>query len=282
MDISEEVRAAHRRELTTFLEDGTYMEDIKAVINRKDRRLIVNISDLHSYGDIGNRILRNPSDYMQAFNDAATEVASKIDPKYLKPGDQLLVGFNGPFVSRGVTPRDLLSSTLDPWFPSEALSPNVLLSGQKLLKVFISALQLETLPLVNTETLHLTWVCLQEQFIPPGMTMAIYYAENSAPGQLPRTVDVIVEDDLVDKCKPGDRVAVVGIYKALPGKSKGSVNGVFRTVLIANNVSQLNKEAQSPQYSAEDLTNIKKIAERDDAFDLLGNSLAPSIYGHSG
>lgn len=46
---------------------------------------------------------------MQAFNDAATEVASKIDPKYLKPGDQLLVGFNGPFVSRGVTPRDLLS-----------------------------------------------------------------------------------------------------------------------------------------------------------------------------
>ena len=52
--------------------------------------------------------------------------------------------------------------------------------------------------------------------------------EKSAPGQLPRTIDVIVEDDLVDSCKPGDRVAIVGIYKALPGKNKGSVNGVFR------------------------------------------------------
>jgi len=52
------------------------------------------------------------------------------------------------------------------------------------------------------------------------------YPVNSAPGQLPRTVDVIAEDDLVDSCKPGDWVAIVGIYKALEGK--GSVNGVFR------------------------------------------------------
>lgn len=46
-------------------------------------------------------------------------------------------------------------------------------------------------------------------------------------------------------------------------------------------MSLLNKEANAPIYTPEDLKNIKKIAERDDAFDLLGNSLAPSIYGHS-
>ncbi|KAJ0838890.1 putative DNA helicase [Helianthus annuus] len=103
----------------------------------------------------------------------------------------------------------------------------------------------------------------------------------ASKNQLLRTVDVITEDDLVDSCKPGDNVAIVGVYKAIPGKSQGSVNGVFRTVLIANNVSLLNKEANAPVYSFEDLKHIKNIAEREDTFNLLPRSLAPSIYGHS-
>lgn len=46
---------------------------------------------------------------MQPFCDAVTEAAKGIDPKYLKEGETLHVGFEGPFVSRRVTPRDLLS-----------------------------------------------------------------------------------------------------------------------------------------------------------------------------
>jgi DNA replication licensing factor MCM3 len=53
-----------------------------------------------------------------------------------------------------------------------------------------------------------------------------------------------------------------------------------RTVLIANNVSLLNKEANAPVYTREDMKGIKEISRRNDTFDLLGNSLAPSIYGH--
>lgn len=34
------------------------------------------------------------------------------------------------------------------------------------------------------------------------------------------------------------------------------------------------------QFGNKDRDNIIKISKRDDAFDLLANSLAPSIYGH--
>ncbi|KAI9084425.1 hypothetical protein K1719_033615 [Acacia pycnantha] len=59
MDISEEVRAAHKREFADFLDQdvgkGIYMDEIKAMINHKRLHLIVNISDLHSFRDLGNR-----------------------------------------------------------------------------------------------------------------------------------------------------------------------------------------------------------------------------------
>ncbi|KHG27499.1 DNA replication licensing factor MCM3 -like protein [Gossypium arboreum] len=273
MELGAQDYADRKKDISQFLSQDIYQDEIKAMINHKRRRLIVNISDLHSFNNLAPRILKNPSEFMQPFCDAVTEAAKGIDPKYLKEGETLHVGFEGPFVSRRVTPRDLLSEFIGSMVCVVGIVTKCSLVRPKVVKSvhFCPATENFTIREYRDITSNNDHQTLSIQEVP----------ENAAPGQLPRTVDVIVEDDLVDSCKPGDRVAIVGLYKALPGKSKGSVNGVFRTVLIANNVSLLNKEANAPIYSPEDLKNIKKIAERDDTFDLLGNSLAPSIYGHS-
>ena len=92
--------------------------------------------------------------------------------------------------------------------------------------------------------------------------------ERAPPGQLPRSIDVVLESDLCDGIKPGDRVQVCehdrdavlmlpessrllgvracapiqvsGIHRALPSKTNQS--GTFRTLLIANSLRQLTRE----------------------------------------
>eukprot|EP01105_Mastigella_eilhardi_P002615 TRINITY_DN132_c0_g1_i4.p1 TRINITY_DN132_c0_g1~~TRINITY_DN132_c0_g1_i4.p1 ORF type:complete len:834 (-),score=231.63 TRINITY_DN132_c0_g1_i4:1530-3875(-) len=107
-------------------------------------------------------------------------------------------------------------------------------------------------------------------------TAVIQEAPESAPaGQLPRSVNVLFEDDLVDRVKPGDRVQVFGVYRALYSAERKS----FRTVLIANNIRYIAREDMILTVSDTDLRNIKKAAQLPDVFERLSASIAPSIYG---
>lgn len=103
--------------------------------------------------------------------------------------------------------------------------------------------------------------------------------EKAPAGQLPRSVDIICDDDLVDRCKPGDRVQIVGNYRCLQSKHGGYTSGTFRTILIANNISQLNKE-NNLSITREEINLCKKLAKKKDIFELLAKSLAPSIHGN--
>ncbi|KJH46888.1 MCM2/3/5 family protein [Dictyocaulus viviparus] len=102
--------------------------------------------------------------------------------------------------------------------------------------------------------------------------------ECAPAGQLPRSVDVIADNDLADLVNPGDRVRVIGLYRVLPNKQNGYSSGSFRSIVISNNIQLLSKEA-SLDFNPEDVRNIRKISRKKDVFELISHSLAPSIWG---
>jgi DNA replication licensing factor MCM3 len=108
--------------------------------------------------------------------------------------------------------------------------------------------------------------------------------ERAPAGQLPRSVDVIMDDDLVDRVKPGDRIQLVGVYRSLGNRNAGSGSSTFRTLILANNVILLSSKSgggiAQVNITDTDIRNINKIAKGKRVFDLLSQSLAPSIYGH--
>lgn len=116
-------------------------------------------------------------------------------------------------------------------------------------------------------------------------TISIQEMPERAPaGQLPRSVDVILDDDLVDRAKPGDRIQLVGTYRTLGNRNAGNGSSTFRTLVMANNIIQLSSKSGGGIAQATitdtDIRNINKISKKKNVFELLSHSLAPSIYGH--
>lgn len=92
--------------------------------------------------------------------------------------------------------------------------------------------------------------------------------------------DFILEGDLVDACKPGDRVMITGVYRPLAGKASATL-GAFRSVVVVNSVAQLSHTSSAAaEITADDLKEMKRLAAKPNVLDVLGKSMAPSIYGH--
>jgi DNA replication licensing factor MCM3 len=112
--------------------------------------------------------------------------------------------------------------------------------------------------------------------------------EKAPMGQLPRSIELVLDDDLVDRVKPGDRVQVVGVYRALSTSyiiccqwtKYCTTSGLFQTVVLVNHVQILGRDVSQLTFVPEDVKSIRSLSKRHAILDVLGRSLAPSIHGH--
>lgn len=104
--------------------------------------------------------------------------------------------------------------------------------------------------------------------------------EELPPGQLPRTIEVSLTEDIVDTAAPGDRVTVCGVVRAVAESRGGAPTGQLKMRIEAVSLETRGKELESLAVSPEDEKEFKRMASEPGFYERLIASIAPSIYGH--
>eukprot|EP00798_Chlamydomonas_sp_ICE-L_P018728 gene18728-25259_t len=269
------------------------------------RRLLVNEHHLRQFDEtLLLRLLRHPAECLPAFEDALLDFvkagADATLSKLLGERDELHIGLKGDFGRKELSPRDLSADCLNQLVCLFGIVTKCSLVRPKIVR---SAHYCDETKASTTrdyrDVTALTGLPTGAQYPQKddaGNLLTTEYGlchyrdnqmiaiqelpETAPPGQLPHSAEVILEDDLVDQVKPGDRVAIVGVYKAMAGKMSGMTSGVFKAVVVGVSVQKLTKESLM-KLTVEESQTIRQLADRKDILTLLGNSLAPSIFGHN-
>ncbi|MFX1533028.1 MAG: LAGLIDADG family homing endonuclease [Promethearchaeota archaeon] len=105
--------------------------------------------------------------------------------------------------------------------------------------------------------------------------------EDLLPGQLPVSFTSILQDDIVDTVRPGDRVAIVGILQSRPESQlkTGATATYFKYIDILYTERETG-EFEKIQITEEDVEKIMELSKDPFIANKIVQSIAPSIWGN--
>jgi replicative DNA helicase Mcm len=280
-----------------------YFDRINNMMASGAQSLIVDYIDLDSYNPLlAKEITHKPDEYLEAFNEAVLSVLREIHPDYEQEiHEKIRVRIGNYTVQKGLREinADLINKLV-------SVSGMVVRSSEvKPLakKVAYKCTNCNTVTeaqlkgLVMKKPLKCPACSEKELEMDPESSLFIDFQmvrlqelpEDLPAGQLPHYIEVTVMSDLVDQCRPGDRIILTGIIRIeqeqLAPQAKTSL---FRLRMEGNNIEYLGGRAGSKDtryverimISTEDERQIRIIASKPDAYEKLIASFAPHIYGH--
>ncbi|KAG0094021.1 MCM DNA helicase complex subunit [Podila epicladia] len=308
--LPEEAKKERQNHFINFLDAdhgvNPYKNEIRDMVTNGTKRLVVSLDRLRDHNvEETTRLMNSPMEYIPAFTEALKTIATSIQPVPQGEARDLYIGLKGSFGDHHVNPRTLRAKHLGKLVCLEGIVTRCGLVRPKVVKSvhycpsteqFLYKDYKDGAMMSDGISTGSAYPQADEAGNPletefgfstyrDSQSISIQEMPERAPaGQLPRSIDVLLDDDLVDKVKPGDRIQVVGVYRSLGSRDAKSTSSTFKTVILANYITTFAGKAGNgiaqPTITDNDINNIKKVARKKKAFDILSNSLAPSIYGH--
>lgn len=288
---------------------AVYAVELRKMLATDRARLVVSLDDLREFDrKLWHGCLQQPSEFLPPLQQAVKDACMSMrDPNQTALDEDTIftVGFSGTFGAHLLSPRTLQSPYLGKLVCIEGIvtrctivRPKVSRTihyGPKTNEFFSREYRDQTTsfdPMPTTTTYPsqdssgnpLVMEYGLSTYRDHQMVSIQEMPERAPPGQLPRGVDVVMDDDLVDLCKPGDRVQIVGVYRSVGGSGTANERGsMFRSLVIGNNCVLLSSKGtdsgEIESITDQDIRSINRLSKQPDIFALLAKSLAPSIFG---
>lgn len=301
--------------LKTFKDDEgryKYEDRIKQMMVEGRRSIVVDYEDLVKFDvTLFDELTGRPDDVLHHFSEAIREIVQEFDEEYSLKVSKFIPRISGLPISLSL--RELSSEHINKLVMIEGILVRATPPKQKMFKaVYAHVLptgevhEFEWPPLPSDEVadeLEKPAYCplCKEDVIGEkgkGFSRGVFRLvvekskyknwqkvvlqerpEEVPAGHIPRSVEVVLTDDIVDTARPGDRVSIIGVVKLLKEFRRKSVSSVFDVYVEANNVIVAQKFLEEVKLGRDDEEVIRKLGKDPLIRRKIIASIAPSIYG---
>ncbi len=276
-----------------------YQERIKQMIAMGQRSLIVDFNDLYVFDtQLARTFIEQPDHALRQASEALREAVAQESPEYAEQAPRLKVRLRG--LPRPTPLRKIRSDHIGKLVMIEGILVRATKPKEKIVKArFLHCTdegchEFDWPPEgeIREETLEKPPVCPvcgrksgQLQLLPEKSVFVDWQKvviqerpEEVPSGQLPRSIEVVLEDELVDSARPGDRVVVVGVVRVRPD-SPSKKRLVYDVYIEANHVEVSQKVLEEVVITREDEEKIRALARDPWVRKKIIASIAPAIYG---
>ncbi|KAL9244987.1 hypothetical protein vseg_018698 [Gypsophila vaccaria] len=319
----QEVNAAIVRFLKNFREDeidlesgdieGKYMRSIRRVMEIEGDWLDVDAHHVFDYDpDLYNKMVRYPLEVLAIFDIVLMDIVAKADPLFDKHIQARIFNLKTSFCMRNLNPSDIekMVSLKGMIIRCSAIIPEI---REAVFKCLVCGYFSDPV-VVDRGRVSEPDACMREECKAKNSMTLVHNRCRFADKQIvrlqetpdeipeggtPHTVSLLLHDKLVDIGKPGDRVEVTGIYRAMSvrvGPAHRTVKSLFKTYIDCLHIKKTDKSRMKNEDPMEFETNssrneddmnlkfqekveqLKELSKLPDIYDRLTRSLAPNIW----
>jgi len=283
--------------LRTFKTDSgkdEYRRKLAQMAIKDSRSLIIDFEDLISFdSSLAREIIEKPDEFLEYLERAAMAQLKVEDPEYAEQIEKINVRFSK--LPEKVSLRSIGSEHMGKLIMLDGIVVRSTPVKPLLTEAIFKCRRCDTIIPVQQNGLFMRGpgACSNcknklfefmekgSKFINSQELRIQEKPEDLPPGQLPRSIDINITDDLVDIARPGDRVSIPGIIRVRQELiARGGKSRTFNIFTDANQIDVIGKEAEVIEITPEEESEIIELSKDPWLHRKLIRSIAPSIYGY--